>query len=87
VSDRLRLAGRRHRRGQAHGGRGLEDAAARGAGGQVFRLAVVIVVVLHDLLLWRKKIDYLIFLPSGKEKSPSIRAKSDSDRLQLLNPA
>jgi hypothetical protein len=39
-------------------------------------MAVVIVVVLHDLLLWQQSIDYLIFLPSGKEKRPSIRAKT-----------
>jgi hypothetical protein len=49
-------------------------------------MAVVIVVVLHGLLLWQQKIDYLIFLPSGKEKSPSIRAKTTAIAYSALTP-
>jgi hypothetical protein len=35
----------------------------------------------------RQSIDYLFFLPSGKEKSPVNTGKNDSDPLHLLNGA
>jgi hypothetical protein len=47
----------------------------------------VIVVVLHGVLLWRQRIDYLCFLPQGKEeKSPSIRAKTTAIAYNALTP-
>jgi hypothetical protein len=62
--------------GQADGGGGLENAPARWAGG--------LVVVLHELLLWRHTLprndDYLCFFPDGKGKTASIRPVSNAGR-------
>jgi hypothetical protein len=44
-------------------------------------------MVLHGVLLWRQRIDYLCFLPQGKEeKSPSIRAKATAIAYNALTP-
>jgi hypothetical protein len=43
-------------------------------------------VILHGALLKRQSTDYLFFLPSGKEKSPSIRAKTTAIAYNSLTP-
>jgi hypothetical protein len=43
----------------------------------------VIVVILHGVLLWRQRIDYLCFLPAGKEEKLPMDAYNSLTALNI----